>query len=88
MLVAFVNAHDGHGCGQCGHQCGVNEPKGHLATMAACTALVLAAAYGIFVRCVLCVHAVLTLFCPYRHKNGCFSQKKYRISDFFACFIT
>ena len=88
LVAALVNAHHGHGCGQGGHQCGVYQPQGNLATLAAGAALVTVAAYGIFCRCVLCVHGVLTRLCPRFYKNGCFSQKKCRITDFFACHDT
>lgn len=58
-VAALVNAHNSHGGGQCGHQYGVYQPQGHFATLTACTALVMVAAYGVFGRCTLCVHGVL-----------------------------
>ena len=75
-VVAFMNAHNGNGGGQGCHECGMHNTQGDFAATVAHTALLLLAAYGVFCRCVLCFHGVLTPPCSYFRNNGCFFHRK------------
>ena len=73
---AFMNAHNGNGGGQGCHERGMHNTQGNFAATVAHTALLLLAAYGVFCRCVLCVHAGLMPYRSYFYNNGCFFTEK------------